>query len=191
MQVNVLSVRAPFSQLICLGLKDIENRSWSTGYRGRLYIHSSGKTIKWQWLDLTELPLDWYNESDKLDDGELSLEDSKYFEKFENNKFYTYEKYKKNDYIIRQRKLYGLCFDKQEENKPFYLGGAIIGHVDLVDVVTHSNSRWADDDSNFYWKIENAVFYKNPIMDVKGQLKLWKYDLDENVEREAVTFEWK
>lgn len=41
----VLSVQNPWSDLICRGLKDVENRSWSTDYRGRLYIHSSGSPM--------------------------------------------------------------------------------------------------------------------------------------------------
>lgn len=42
---TVLSVQNPWSELICLGLKDVENRSWPTDYRGRLYIHSSGSPM--------------------------------------------------------------------------------------------------------------------------------------------------
>lgn len=39
---TVLSVRNPWSTLICQGIKDVENRSYPTEHRGRLYIHSSG-----------------------------------------------------------------------------------------------------------------------------------------------------
>ncbi len=42
---SVLSVQNPWSYLICRGLKDVENRSWPTDYRGRLYIHSSGSPM--------------------------------------------------------------------------------------------------------------------------------------------------
>ncbi|WP_028316712.1 ASCH domain-containing protein [Desulfatibacillum aliphaticivorans] len=38
-----LSVRPPWSWLIVNGYKDCENRTWSTKYRGQLYIHSSKK----------------------------------------------------------------------------------------------------------------------------------------------------
>lgn len=36
-----ISVRQPFAEAIVRGLKDIENRSWSTNFRGKLYIHAS------------------------------------------------------------------------------------------------------------------------------------------------------
>jgi hypothetical protein len=36
-----LSVRQPWAQLIVAGVKPIENRPWSTAYRGPLFIHAS------------------------------------------------------------------------------------------------------------------------------------------------------
>lgn len=42
--MRLLSVRQPWAYLIVHGIKDIENRSWSTTYRGRLAIHASTGT---------------------------------------------------------------------------------------------------------------------------------------------------
>lgn len=36
-----LAVKQPWASLICAGVKDIENRTWQTDYRGRLYIVAS------------------------------------------------------------------------------------------------------------------------------------------------------
>lgn len=41
-----LSVRQPWAELIVKGIKDIENRTWATGYRGLLLIQS---TITFDW----------------------------------------------------------------------------------------------------------------------------------------------
>jgi|GEM_PF-4590028 len=41
--VRCLSVRRPWANLIVAGYKLIENRTWTTGYRGRVVIHA-GKT---------------------------------------------------------------------------------------------------------------------------------------------------
>ncbi|QQU04203.1 ASCH domain-containing protein [Myroides odoratus] len=38
---KALSVKQPWAELICLGVKDIENRTWRTRFRGRVYIHAS------------------------------------------------------------------------------------------------------------------------------------------------------
>lgn len=39
--IKILSVRQPYAWLIINGLKDIENRDWTTRYRGPLLIHAS------------------------------------------------------------------------------------------------------------------------------------------------------
>jgi ASCH domain len=40
---RVLSVRQPWAWAIVAGHKDVENRTWSTTYRGRVFIHASLK----------------------------------------------------------------------------------------------------------------------------------------------------
>lgn len=39
--LKVLSVKQPWASLIVMGLKDVENRTWTTRHRGRLIIHAS------------------------------------------------------------------------------------------------------------------------------------------------------
>ena len=41
--MKTISVKQPWSYLICSGIKDVENRSWKTNFRGRVLIHSSKK----------------------------------------------------------------------------------------------------------------------------------------------------
>lgn len=44
--MKTLSVRQPWANLICLGIKDIENRSRRTNYRGEILIHAPAKFDK-------------------------------------------------------------------------------------------------------------------------------------------------
>jgi len=41
--MKTLSVKQPWAYLLCAGIKDIENRTWKTNYRGRVFIHASAK----------------------------------------------------------------------------------------------------------------------------------------------------
>jgi len=41
--MKTLSVKQPWALLLVAGIKDIENRTWKTSYRGRIFIHASGK----------------------------------------------------------------------------------------------------------------------------------------------------
>lgn len=38
--MKALTVRQPWASLIAAGIKDVENRSWRTSYRGPLLIHA-------------------------------------------------------------------------------------------------------------------------------------------------------
>ena len=51
MQVKVLSIKNPYAYLIIQGGKDVENRTWTIDYRGRLYIHVSGDTLPFPTLN--------------------------------------------------------------------------------------------------------------------------------------------
>jgi hypothetical protein len=41
--MKAITIKQPWAWLICSGVKDIENRSWPTKYRGRVLIHASAK----------------------------------------------------------------------------------------------------------------------------------------------------
>jgi hypothetical protein len=43
--MKALSIKQPWAALIAHGIKDIENRNWRTHFRGKIYIHSSGKGV--------------------------------------------------------------------------------------------------------------------------------------------------
>ena len=41
--MKALSIKQPWASLIAHGIKDIENRTWKTNFRGRIFIHASAK----------------------------------------------------------------------------------------------------------------------------------------------------
>jgi hypothetical protein len=45
MNEKALTVKQPYAYLQCVGIKDIENRTWKTKHRGRVFIHASAKAI--------------------------------------------------------------------------------------------------------------------------------------------------
>ncbi len=40
-EIRALSVRQPWAWAICVGAKEIENRTWSSDYRGTIAIHAA------------------------------------------------------------------------------------------------------------------------------------------------------
>jgi ASCH domain-containing protein len=56
---KALSVRQPWASMIVWGLKTVEVRSWSTEYRGELYIHAAKRIDERaaELFELNDLPL--------------------------------------------------------------------------------------------------------------------------------------
>lgn len=42
--MKAISIKQPWASLIAHGIKDIENRTWRTHFRGKIYIHASAKS---------------------------------------------------------------------------------------------------------------------------------------------------
>ena len=60
---KVLTVKNPWAWLIAQGIKDIENRTWRTNFRGRVLIHASAYQNIHVW---DELPYDYREELRKF-----------------------------------------------------------------------------------------------------------------------------
>jgi len=137
--MKALTIKQPWASLIAHGIKDVENRTWKTNYRGRIYIHAS--TPRKFKVDLTD------------DQTRLALP-------------------------VLQTAMEGtMAF------------GAIIGEVDIVDCVLNHPSIWAEKsmaskdwqkEGNLYvynWVLANPVLYDEPILEVKGKLSFWEFDV--------------
>jgi len=162
--MKVLSVRCQYAYLICLGIKDVENRTWKTDYRGELLIHSSGKG--WTELDLSLFPKKWLEEFEvkkELGRGNTGL---RYTEILDNFYKKLYKYYETKD---RESSIY-------KSKDGFLKAQAIIGKVKLVDIVKDSNSEWALS-NNYHWVFENAELFHLPFLFINGKLKLFDYTI--------------
>jgi hypothetical protein len=54
--VKALTIRQPWAELIMLGVKDVENRSRRTTFRGRFAVHVSGKRADRSSIDFDVVP---------------------------------------------------------------------------------------------------------------------------------------
>ena len=56
--------------------------------------------------------------------------------------------------------------------------GAIIGSVVIADRVQNHPSIWAEK-GVWNWVLKDAVLFDKPIMNVKGKLSFWEYNIEE------------
>lgn len=48
--MKTITIKQPWASLIVEGIKDIENRTWPTKYRGQVLIHAAAKG--WKWIEV-------------------------------------------------------------------------------------------------------------------------------------------
>jgi hypothetical protein len=168
--MKTLSVKQPHATLICAGVKRVENRTWTTDYRGRLLIHASGDSLAYPSFDY--LPKKWqevisrYIDTD--DDGEATAE------------MFNYEKLVERAYVF-----YGRDWSAQEPALDwikgaikkygwFMPGQAIIGEAILTDIIQNSDDGFAIP-GQYNWIMSEPVLYDKPILKVMGRLRLWDF----------------
>ena len=57
---KAISIKQPWGYLIASGVKDIENRTWKTKFRGRILLHSGAKVDNRQMIELFTVD-QWYS----------------------------------------------------------------------------------------------------------------------------------
>ncbi|MGJ1321480.1 ASCH domain-containing protein [Sphingobacterium faecium] len=148
--MKALSIKQPWASLIAYGIKDIENRTWKTKFRGRIYIHASGKP------SFNNLTLGLSH--DQIDYVFLKTE----FPLLTKDIFY----YKSAiigevdivDCVINHESIWA---EKTETYRCPDSG---------LEIIQRGTPKI------YNWVLSNAVIYDEPILNVKGKLSLWEYE---------------
>lgn len=167
--MKVLSINTHSAYMICAGIKDIENRTWQTSYRGTLYIHAAGDShfdVEFKDFLFNKQALKLAKEFEK----ELLDETIK----FDINKYPTW--LQEFGYLIQEKII---PHYKKFPDIPFFKSSAIIGKVELVDIVKNSNSIFADP-GLYHFILQNPCLFKNTLSPVKGKLKIFDFNFNES-----------
>lgn len=161
--MKALSIKQPWASLIAHGIKDIENRTWRTHFRGKIYIHASGVPSGRITQLLTELQLDvCFEETDFrfLDTtliksaiiGEVDIIDC-----IINHESIWAEKteIQKCNNCPSEIDGFDICCNYKGKKEGFvpYIGKPI-----------------------YNWVLANAKLYEKPILNVKGKLSFWDFE---------------
>jgi hypothetical protein len=164
MMLKVLSIKNPLSYIIATGIQDIENREFTTDYRGDIYIHSSGK-YDYKELIVSDIPdclKDEYEEFVKALNSNGDIDnlspDLELFIQLQEAAEENFKKYK----------------------KPLFKSNAIIGKVTLVDILYTSNSKYGKE-NHYHWKFENFQPFDKPILYVNGKLGLFDVEVKDEI----------
>ena len=147
--MKALSIKNPWGQLIAAGIKDIENRTWRTKYRGRIYIHVSGKVVK----DTN------YNDAQMIAALPAMTFD------FNSTKYPDVPAYFRTSAIIGEVDIVD-CVLRHPSVWAEHVATVmrkIEGEMTPVNVPVWN------------WVLANPMLYDQPIENVKGALSLWEY----------------
>lgn len=177
--MKALSIKQPWASLIANGIKDIENRTWKTKFRGRIYIHASAK---WDERSNGNNPDDIFTWEQRI-----AIPD------FVKSKFMDYGVIVKDDEtplsaiigevdivdcVFNHSSIWAesnVCVEKPLEKDYLYHDGKV-NHVDY----SAEYSKWKHQNGKpiYNWVLANPVLYEKPILNVKGKLSFWEPDED-------------
>lgn len=152
--MKALSIKQPWAFLIAHGIKDIENRTWRTNFRGRIYIHASAK---------------WFDGADNLY-GLFTPEQSEHLmSKLPFCPDFKKEA-KKPDKLIRSAIIGEVDIVDCFINYPSIW-------AEKSEGVTAGYTFYYDEDVKpvYNWVLANAALYDKPILNVKGRLSFWEF----------------
>lgn len=155
-----ITVKQPWASLIVHGIKDIENRTWKTNFRGRVLIHAGRLSKNGEYGSTV-----FYANGSKVPAKDFKmfsvLNDQQQKSTLESN---------------FASSLYGEIPT-----------GAIIGSVEIVDCVINHLSIWAEKtiDGNkpiYNWVLANPILF-DKLIPAKGKLSFWDFEIPETFQK--------
>ena len=157
--MKALSIKQHWASLIAHGIKDIENRTWRTNFRGRIYIHASAK---------------WDNRSKTNDASDLLT--------WEQNRAIPHQLHA--DFIDQGVIVKDDCIPLSAIIGEVEIVDCVINHPSIwakkTEVIgkTINNEILYSGKPIWNWVLANPVLYDKPILNVKGKLSFWVPDID-------------
>lgn len=156
--MKTLTIKQPWASLICtprpenpsLGIKDIENRTWPTKYRGRIYVHAAQKPVPFNGM------------SNGVKFNLLRLKEIYKIHPPSKGRYADLMSEYPNSAIIGEVDIID----------------CVINHSSIW--AEHSTESLPGEDywknPIYNWVLANPVLYKEPILNVKGKLSFWEFE---------------
>ncbi|EJL66291.1 ASCH domain-containing protein [Flavobacterium sp. CF136] len=143
--MKALSIKQPWAHLIAAGIKDIENRTWRTNFRGRIYIHASGKVYPFFKGNNLAFPVDQWEVIKKRVDVHKQEEHDKFF---------------LTSAIIGEVDIVDCVIN----HSSIWAEKTPMNHYPIPK-----------DKKIYNWVLANPILYDKPILNVKGKLSFWEF----------------
>lgn len=200
--MKTISVKQPLAYLLCSGIKNIENRTWKLPekYKGeRVLIHASAKDAGNPQLilnneDFKAIAMHFHNKWQKnvISEGEL-------WDEIYRHRASIIGSVRFVDCVINHPSIWaektmfdygGICYkNKCEHFKRWSFGYGdcesceLVGQSYVVETIPDDCLFKKQMPKPIYnWVVSDPILFDNPILNVKGKLCFWDYDLPEEYE---------
>ena len=147
--MKTITIKQPWAQFIAEGIKDIENRTWKTNFRGRVLIHASADER------LMNIPPNSFLTEKQLD----AVFDKRILFHKRNSSLYSA--------IIGSIEIVDCVI-----NHPSIWAEKTEG---VTDINTKEFIPYLKPKPIYNWVLANPVFFTKPIENIKGKLSFWDY----------------
>jgi ASCH domain len=176
--MKALSIKQPWASLIAHGIKDIENRTWKTHFRGRIFIHASAKWFDKPKFDETHGNI--YTDAQWL----YIREHYRYYlESLLNPKAINYRlkvsaiigEVEIIDCVINHESIWAEQSSIEPQEKYFMYSFAQENGADSFDGDSYDMAmiKFKKSKPIYNWVLANPILYEKPILNVKGKLSFW------------------
>lgn len=160
--MKTITVKQPWASLIVEGIKDVENRTWPTKFRGRVLIHASSKS----W--------DWYRFINYMTSmGALGVFTAKWTRKWLSNLTTgaIIGSVEIVDCVIDHKSIWAeKSFDKPKI-EDYVCNENDCGNMELFK---YNLDLWKRSKPIYNWVLSNPIKFDNPIP-AKGKLSFWEF----------------
>lgn len=143
--LKALSIKQPWASLIAHGIKDIENRTWKTNYRGRIFIHASFRPAFISGY-VQNLPVGFWT----------GLREAQ--------KHLLLNSFQDKGAIIGEVDIVDCVEDHPS-----------IWAEKTERIFNINSGKFLPKSSVYNWVLANPVLYDEPILNVKGKLSFWEF----------------
>lgn len=155
--MKTLTVKQPWASLIVEGVKDIENRTWPTKFRGRILIHASAKpAIEFKNRCLVELYRIGMTEEMILSVNKLPIK----WDTFLNENGLIIGSVEIVDCVINHPSIWA-----EKTQIPYF--------ADVLEDIKHIGKP-IKPNMVYNWVLSNSILFSEPIP-AKGKLSFWDY----------------
>ncbi len=159
--MKALSIKQPWASLIAHGIKDIENRTWKTNFRGKIFIHASADYDK-RHRDMSLL----YTKK-QYDSLLEEFQKKSIFGSFTTSAIIG--EVDIIDCVINHQSVWAekSLTKPNIDNYRNQEGGN-------MELYIHNVELWKNTKPTYNWVLANAKLYDKPILNLKGKLSFWE-----------------